>query len=108
VTTGKLVLRRVQAQEDVIGAITYYLEQDAPDAAEDFISALEKSIGLISRYPASGSPRYASELGLSDLRFWQIIRYPYLVFYVECNEYIDVWRILYGQLDISACLREPE
>jgi len=98
----------LKAQEDVIGAITYYLEQDAPDAAEGFISTLEKSIGHIRRYPASGSPRYASELGLPDLRFWQIKRYPYLVFYVECDDHIDVWRILHSQRDIPARLREPE
>ncbi len=107
-TTSKPVLRRVQAQDDVTGAITYYHEQDAPDAAEGFITALEKAIGHISRHPATGSPRYAGELGLPDLRFWQIKRYPYLVFYIECDNYIDVWRILHGQRDIPAWLLDPE
>ena len=107
-TTGKSVLRRAQAQEDVADAITYYLEQDALDAAEGFITALEKAIGHIGRHPASGSPRYAGELGLPDLRFWQIKRYPYLVFYVEYEDHIDIWRILHGQRDIPAWLQEPE
>ena len=107
-TTGKPVLRRAQAQEDVASAIAYYLEQDALDAAEGFIAALEKAIGYIGRHPASGSPRYAGELGLPDLRFWQIKRYPYLVFYVEYEDHIDIWRILHGQRDIPAWLQEPE
>ena len=107
-TTGKPVLRRAQAQEDVADAIVYYLEQDAPDAAVGFIKALEKAIGHIGRHPASGSPRYAGELGLPDLRFWQVKRYPYLVFSVECDDHVDVWRVLHGQRDIPAWLRETE
>ncbi len=106
--TDKPVVRRAQVQEDVADAIAYYLEQDAPDAAEAFITALEKAIGHIGRHPASGSPRYAGELGLSDLRFWQVKRYPYLVLYVECDDHIDIWRILHGQRDIPAWMREPE
>ncbi len=107
-TTGKPVLRRAQAQEDVADALAYYLEQGALDAAEGFVKALEKAIGHIGRYPASGSPRYAGELGLPDLRFWQVKRYPYLIFYVECDDHIDVWRILHDQRDIPTWLREPE
>jgi plasmid stabilization system protein ParE len=48
VTTGKSVLRRAQAQEDVADAITYYLEQDALDVAKGFITALEKAIEHIN------------------------------------------------------------
>jgi len=108
VTTGKPVLRRAQAQEDVADAIAYYLEQGAPDAADGFITALEKAIRHISRHPASGSPRYAGELGLPDLRFWHIKKYPYLLFYVERDDHIDVWRMLHNQRDIPVWLREPE
>jgi len=106
--TNKPVLRRAMAQEDVYGAVAYYLEQSAPSAAEGFIAALEKAIEYIRRHPASGSPRYAAELGVPDLRCWKVKRYPYLVFYVEHSEHIDVWRILHGQRDISAWMREPE
>ena len=49
-TTGKPVLRRAQAQEDVADAIVYYLEQDAPDAAVGFIKALEKAIKKVQKY----------------------------------------------------------
>jgi len=88
--------------------MSFYLGQGAPDAGENFITALEKAIGHIGRHPGSGSPRYAIELGLPDLRFWQIKRYPYLVFYVEHDDHVDIWRILHGQRDIPAWLRDPE
>jgi toxin ParE1/3/4 len=49
----------------------------------------------IARHPATGSPR---SLKLS--------RYPYLVFFIECEDYIDVWRVLCAQRDIPAWLAD--
>jgi toxin ParE1/3/4 len=103
--TAKPVIRRAQAQQDITDAITYYLEQEVPDVAEGFISAMEKAIGQIARHPASGSPRYAGELGLPELRFCQLNRYPFLIFYIEQNDHIDVWRILHSQRDIPEWMR---
>ena len=34
-------------------------------------------------------------------------RYPYLVFYVHGEAYIDVWRVLHAGRDIPARMREP-
>jgi len=107
VKTAKPILRRAQAEQDITEAVTYYLEQDAPIAAERFIAALETAIKHIGRNPDFGSPRYASELGLNDLRFWKIKAYPYLIFYVELKDQIDIWRILHGQRDIPSWLQDP-
>ena len=60
----------------------------------------------ISQFPASGSPRYAHELNLPELRLWSLDGYPYLVFYVEQPEHVDVWRILHSQRDIPEFLAE--
>lgn len=106
--TAKPVIRRAQAQKDITDAIAYYLEQEVPDVAEGFISALEKVIAQIARHPASGSPRYAGELGLPDLRFCQLERYPFLLFYIERNDHIDVWRILHSHRDIPEWMRVKE
>ena len=35
-------------------------------------------------------------------------RYPYLVFYVERSDHVDVWRVLQGQRDIPAWMQDPE
>jgi toxin ParE1/3/4 len=34
-------------------------------------------------------------------------RYPYLLFYVERQDHIDVWRVLHSQRDIPAWLQVP-
>ncbi len=48
----------------------------------------------------------ALELDLPELRSWPLKRYPFLVFYVEQPDHIDVWRVLHGQRDIPSWLRE--
>jgi toxin ParE1/3/4 len=100
------VVQRSQADRDVNGAIAYYLELRAVDAAMGFIDALEKAYGHIGRHPAAGSPRYAHELNLPDLRFWLVPGYPYVVFYVERDDHVDVWRILHATRDIPAWMAD--
>ncbi|MCG6895848.1 MAG: type II toxin-antitoxin system RelE/ParE family toxin [Thiocapsa sp.] len=104
----KPVVPREQAHRDVEEAVAHYLTEDAGPAALGFIDALEKAYSQISRHPATGSPRYAHELNLPGLRSWPLTRYPYLVFYVEHPDQIDVWRVLYGQRDIPAWMHERD
>jgi toxin ParE1/3/4 len=70
----------------------------------DFIDALEQAYSHIARHPATGSPRYTHALNIPGLRFWSLTRYPYLVFYIERGDHIDVWRVLHGQRDLPAWL----
>ena len=72
-----------------------------------FIDALEVTFSHVADHPASGSPRYADELGLPGLRSWVVKGFPYLVFYVEREADIDVWRVLHAARDIPAWLRDP-
>ncbi|SFW23922.1 MULTISPECIES: type II toxin-antitoxin system RelE/ParE family toxin [Pseudomonas] len=97
---AKPVIARALASRDVEDAINYYLGEQAEQAALNFIDALENAYMHISRHPASGMSRYAHELDVPGLLCWPLKRYPYLVFYVECNEHIDVWRFLHAMRDI--------
>lgn len=106
--TGKPVVPREQARRDVEDAVAHYLAEDAGSAALGFIDALEKAYVHLGRHPATGSPRYAHELNLPGLRFWPLTGHPYLIFYVEHPDHIDVWRVLHGQRDIPAWMHDPE
>ncbi|NWB98345.1 type II toxin-antitoxin system RelE/ParE family toxin [Pseudomonas gingeri] len=103
---AKPVIPRALANQDVESAISYYLHQQAEQAALGFIDDLEAAYAHISRHPASGLPRYAHELNLPGLLYWPLSRYPHLVFYVERKDHIDVWRVLHGMRDIPAWLTE--
>jgi toxin ParE1/3/4 len=105
--TSKPVVPRELANRDVDAAITHYVSEGAEDAALGFIDALEKAYGHIARRPNIGSLRYAYELDLPELRALPLTRYPYLVFYVDREDRIDVWRVLHTRRDVPASLGEP-
>lgn len=105
---AKPVIPRVLACRDVDEAIGFYLDEGADESALGFVDALEQAYTHISRHPGTGSPRYAHELNLPGLRSWPLTHYPYLVFYVERTDRIDVWRVLHGQRDIPAWMQESE
>lgn len=103
----KPVVPRERAHRDIEDAIAHYLSEDAEEAALGFVDSLAKAYGQIGRHPAAGSSRYAHELNLPGLRCWPSSRFPYLVFYVEQPDQIDVWRVLHTHRDIPAWMREP-
>ncbi|MCO6056595.1 type II toxin-antitoxin system RelE/ParE family toxin [Pseudomonas sp. MOB-449] len=104
----KPIIPRAQANQDIDDAISYYLSEATEQAALGFIDALERTYKHISRNPESGSSRYAHELDLPELRSWALKRYPYLVFYIERDDHIDVWRVLHGMGDIPAWMQQSE
>jgi len=104
---AKAVVPRELASRDIEEAIDHYLSEGATKAALDFVDAVERALSRIGRHPGSGSPRYAHELNLPGLRSWALTRFPYLVFYFERDDCIDVWRVLQSQRDIPAWMDEP-
>ena len=101
---SKPIVPRSHSNRDVDETIGHYLSESAEQAALGFIDALEKAYAHIARHPATGSPRYAHALNILGLRSWPLTRYPYLVFFLEREGHIDVWRVLHGQRDIPAWL----
>lgn len=105
---SKPVIPRELAHRDIEHAIDYYLNEGGARIALGYIQALERAFTYIGRHPAAGSSRYALDLDLPGLRSWPLTRFPYLVFFVECDDHIDVWRVLHSQRDIPAWMHEPE
>jgi len=103
----KPVVPREQARRDVEEAVDYYTREAGQKVALGFVDAVEHAYRAIAGQPATGSPRYAYELDLPGLRMWPLRRYPYLVFYVERDDHIDVWRVLHAQRDIPAWMHAP-
>jgi len=99
------VVPREQAKRDAEQAVDYYANEAGKPVALRFIDALENAYRAIAAHPATGSPQYAFELNLPGLRTWPIKRFPYLIFYVEPGQHVDVWRILHAQRHIPAWMR---
>ena len=105
--SGKPVVLPERARRDIEEAIDHYLAEAGPTVALSSISALEETRRHVSEQPGSGAPRYAHELDIPGLRFRAAGKFPYLVFYVEREMEIGVWRILHGARDIPAWMQEP-
>ena len=100
----KPAIRSAPADADIRSAIDFYLAE-APSAASAFIDALERATRHIEANPGSGSPRYALELNIPDLRCWALRRFPYALFYIEHSDRIHVIRCVHMSRDIPPTLQ---
>ena len=106
--TKKPVIPRLVAENDLDQAFNYYLDTAGAGVAEEFATEFGRTTALISEFPTSGSPRYAFEAGLEEIRFWPMKKFPYLIFYAETEHYIDVWRVLHSHMKISEHLSHSD
>ena len=104
--TPKDVIQLPSADRDVETAIDFYLLEGGEKVALGLLDALERAYRLIGEQPAAGSTRYSHEFRLPDLRSWPLKRYPYVIFYVERADHIDVWRVLHAASDLPTWMVE--
>ncbi len=105
---AKPVQLRKIAAEDVEAATEHHRQEAGDTVAGRFVDAVERAVTHIGRHPHNGSLRFSYELGIPELRAWPITRFPYLVFYVERDNAIEVWRLLHTRRDIPATLTRDE
>jgi toxin ParE1/3/4 len=106
--TAKPVVPRARAQADVELAVDYYTQEAGADVAFDFIDALEQTYALIGETPGAGSPRWSHELNLPGLRSVQLKGFPWLVFYLEFDSHVDIWRVLHAKRDMPAWMSDTD
>lgn len=104
--SAKPVVPRARAVRDAEDAVDFYAAEAGERVALRFVDALEAAYLAIGRHPSAGSPRYAHELDLPGLRSRLLRRFPFVVFYVERPDHVDVWRVLHAERDIPASLQE--
>ena len=102
----KPVRLRRQATDDIDAALAYYVREARAEVAIRFIDAVERATIEIGRHPRNGSLRFSYELDIPDLRTWPVRRFPYLIFYVETDDGVDVWRVLHARRHLQGLLAE--
>lgn len=105
---AKPVQFRQLAADDIDAALSHYRREAGESLVAQFVDALEAEIGRISRHPLMGSLRHSYELDIPELRSWPLAGFPYIVFYVDRAESVDVWRVLHARRDIPARLALPD
>lgn len=105
--TGKPVSLRSRARHDIDEALDHYRVAAREAVTLGFVDALEDAFANLAAQPAIGSLRYAYELDLPGLRVWPLRKYPWLIFYTDIGQQIDVWRVLHAKRDIPAWMAKP-
>lgn len=100
----KPIFRRTQADADILAALDYYIANTS-EYALGFIDSLEQATIHIQQHAASGSTRFAHALDIPDLRVWACNKFPYIIFYSEQPQQIEVWRVLHSSRDIPTLLQ---
>ncbi len=105
---AKPVQFRELATIDLESASGYYVAEADVATAIRFVDAVEAVAKRIGRNPRLGSLRFAYELSVPDLWVVSVGKFPYLLFYLERETSVDVWRLLHTSRDIPASLQEPD
>jgi toxin ParE1/3/4 len=99
---------RSLAATDITNAIDSYRSEGGDNLALGFIDAVEHAIDQIRRSPRTGSLQFSYEVGVPELRARKLTRFPFVIFYVPRDEYIDVWRVPHGRRDIPGAFCDDE
>jgi len=95
----KEVIPRSRADSEIDTAILYYL-RESKDVASNFLYEVEKGFGRVGMMPGIGSLRFAEELHVDGLRAYPLQNFPYLLFYFEREDHIDLIRVLHTHRDV--------
>lgn len=87
----KPVIIHSEAIKELDGAISYYEDQKV-GLGLDFLAEVEQALGKIQQNPNLGAVYKVTEL-----RRYIIQRFPFLIFYVELEEFIWVVAIAHGK-----------
>ena len=95
-----------RAQEDLAAALDHYRFEAGSEVVTRFADAVIERLNLLARQPQPGSRSHALTLDIDGLRSIQLRRFPYLFFYVEYDESVEVVRLLHNRRDIATALHD--
>ena len=96
---------RPNAKDDILRQFRYYLLKGALDDANNFLDAIDESIGVLRGMPEMGAPKLLKNPALAGLRSWPVKGFEdILIFYVVQPDAMRVVRVLHGKRDIRKIL----
>ncbi len=105
---AKRVVLSHQARRDIRDTTAWYRKEGGTALAQRWVNAVERGVRHLGAHPKTGITRYAVQLNLDELRFWPLDGFPYLLFYFERPQHIEVGRVLHAQRDVPAWMGEGE
>jgi toxin ParE1/3/4 len=100
----KIVLRAI-AKREIENGFSHYLIEASVELALSFSESVDLALKHILAFPASGSRRYGEMFDIPSLRSWRLERFPYILFYVERSDHLEIIRLLHQHSDILILLQ---
>jgi toxin ParE1/3/4 len=101
---SKPAIARAQALADIDSATSGYEINGGRSVAVQFSHAMQAAFTKVRQTPGAGSPRWSQLLGIPNLRSTRLKKFPWLVFYIEQSDHLDIWRVLHAHSDIAGIL----
>lgn len=99
----KRVIPRPQADRDIDAALSYYANEN-PRLARELLQEITRASDSISKMPGLGSPRLSRASNVEGLRAYALGIFPYLLLYLEREQYIDLARVMHSHRDFETLL----
>jgi toxin ParE1/3/4 len=94
-----------QARADRQNEIRYYRREAGEQVANRLIDAFQAGLRRLAEQPAIGSPTLGHELGIENLRTWEVSDFPLVLIYIERANHVDVVRVLGRRQNIASLIR---
>jgi toxin ParE1/3/4 len=102
---SRAVVKRPRAVADLIGCYAYLGEKASDATADRFLTAVEKTLGLLARSPGIGAPYETNNPHLTGLRSVSVSRFKsFILFYQVFDDRIELVRVLHGARDTRTIL----
>ncbi len=87
------------ADREIDAQVAYYAEQAGAEVAERFYLALKAAFASLLANPRHGHAFESKHPALAGLRVWLVHGFPFLVYYREIADGIEVVHVLHGSRD---------
>ena len=95
------------ADREIDAQVAYYAEQGGAALAERFYAALKSTFQSLVENPGHGRRFESSHAALAGVRIWLVHGFPFLVYYREVDDGIEILHVLHGARDRDRIL-DPE
>lgn len=92
------ILKKPKAEEDLL-KIWEYIAEDSPKRADQFLDKLGNTLKMLAQFPEIGRSREELRQGVRSFA-----QAPYVIFYKNLKNGIEVLRVLHGARDIAVLL----
>lgn len=103
---NKPIVPRLRARQDMASAVRHYRVEAGVVLAERLANSIEAALHALAAHPLAGSLSHGAALAIVGLRSWRVERFPYLIFYMDRADWVEIWRVLHVRRDVETILRD--